>query len=504
MDLVIFHHHLLPGGVTSVITQGVEALGAHSRRISRIRVVAGRVPEPAPLPEGAEIIRMPEIDYSPPGPLDRVFRETRARRLADALMEKFGGGGPVWWIHNFHLGKNPLFTEAILRVAEAPNAPRLILQPHDFPEAGRQANLRALEAVVRRPLYPLGPRVRYALINRRDLQLLKEAGVPASRLFLLENPVSAPREAATHAEDARAVRSRLLPDSDPRDPTLLYPVRSIRRKNVLEAGMLLRLVEAPLRLLVTLPGVSRPETAYSGIVQEAFRSGLIHGEFGTGVQRPEVSVGQLAAACDMVVSSSVQEGFGYLFIHALQWGRPLLARQLDTVPDPGGLYDGYPASFYSGFLCPVAPDERAALMSRYRDKVRRLARLAHAGVVEKLERELLQVFARDEVDFSFLDPPLQVKLLAAAAQRSDFRAEVQRLNSGLAESLQSFLSEHPTDRIKEVDRLFGPVAYASRVDEMLDSFDKPPSDAAVGGHTDVQENMRAAFLNARHLRLLFD
>ena len=352
MDLVIFHHHLLPGGVTSVITQAVEALRAHSRRVSRIRVVAGRVPEPAPLPEGAEIIRMPEIDYSSPGLFDRVFRETRARRLADALMEKFGGGGPVWWIHNYHLGKNPLFTEAILRVAEAPNAPRLILQPHDFPEAGRQANLRALEAVVRRPLYPLGPRVRYALINRRDLHLLKEAGVPASRLFLLENPVSSPREAPPRAEDARALRSRLLPDSDPGDPTLLYPVRSIRRKNVLEAGMLLRLVDSPLRLLVTLPGVSRPEMAYSGIVSEAFRSGLIRGEFGTGVQRPEVSIGQLAAACDMVVSTSVQEGFGYLFIHALQWGRPLLARQLDTVPDPGGLYDGYPASFYSGFSLP--------------------------------------------------------------------------------------------------------------------------------------------------------
>ena len=53
------------------------------------------------------------------------------------LQERFGGDNAVWWVHNYHLGKNPLFTEALLRLAADPRGPRLVLQPHDFPEAGQ-------------------------------------------------------------------------------------------------------------------------------------------------------------------------------------------------------------------------------------------------------------------------------------------------------------------------------------------------------------------------------
>ena len=496
VELVIFHHHLLPGGVTTVIRQGVDALRAHSRRISRIRVVAGRVPEKLSFPAGVEVVRLPEIDYSSPGPLDRILWERRARHLADVLMERFGDGGAVWWVHNYHLGKNPLFTDAVLRVAGMTDGPRLILQPHDFPEAGRYANLRALDGTVKRPLYPLGLRVRYALINQHDLGLLKNAGVPEPLLLLLENPVSPPPEAFTRSRDAEGSRSL--------HPTLLYPVRSIRRKNVLEAGMLLRLVDVPLRLIVTLPGVSRPERAYSAIVEEAFRSGLINGEFGTGARRAGVSLEQLAAACDMVVSSSVQEGFGYLFIQALQWGLPLLARRLDTFPDPRGLYDGYPSSFYSDFLCPLEPGERAALLRRYRDKLRRIRKLAPAGVTERLDHSLQQTFARDAVDFSFLDPGLQMRLLMAAAERSDFRTELRNLNSDLAEKLRASLSAHPGQRIQAVDGFFGLRAFASRFDQLLGSFDQPQPAAETARHEEVQKRMRAAFLDAQHLRILLD
>lgn len=66
----------------------------------------------------------------------------------------------------------------------------MILQPHDFPEAGRYRNLAALDRLVSLPLYPDGPRVRYALVNPRDLGLLRDAGIDATSLFLLENPVA--------------------------------------------------------------------------------------------------------------------------------------------------------------------------------------------------------------------------------------------------------------------------------------------------------------------------
>ncbi len=198
----------------------------------------------------AEIDCLPEIDYASVRP--------STQGLADLLLARFGRNDAVWWIHNYHLGKNPLLTEVVLRLAGLPDGPRLVLQPHDFPEAGRYANLAALERVVTLPLYPSGPRVRYALINRRDLGLLKGAGMPESRLFLLENPVGPSADQTEWGDDRRAIRSLLFPDANPLHQTLLYPVRSIRRKNVLEAAMLLHLVDLPLRLIITLPGVSRP------------------------------------------------------------------------------------------------------------------------------------------------------------------------------------------------------------------------------------------------------
>ena len=496
MDLVIFHYHLLPGGVTSVIRQCVEALRAHSRRVSRIRLVAGRVPEDMPRVARAEIDCLPEIDYASVRP--------STQGLADLLLARFGRNDAVWWIHNYHLGKNPLLTEVVLRLAGLPDGPRLVLQPHDFPEAGRYANLAALERVVTLPLYPSGPRVRYALINRRDLGLLKGAGMPESRLFLLENPVGPSADQTEWGDDRRAIRSLLFPDANPLHQTLLYPVRSIRRKNVLEAAMLLHLVDLPLRLIITLPGVSRPERAYSALVERAFHTGIIPGELGTGIRRSDLNVGQLAAACDMVVSSSVQEGFGYLFVQALQWGLPLLARRLETIPGPRRLYEGYPASFYAGFSCPLDAPERAALLTRYRDKLHRIRRFLPAEAVERLENELSEALAGDAVDFSYLDPQLQMRLLAAAAEQSDFRSALRTMNGGLAKSLHAFLAERPPARTREVEQSFGLSAYASRVDQILESFDGPSEGASAAPPADIQERMRAAFARAQYARLLFD
>ncbi len=502
VDLVIFHYHLMPGGITTVIRHGVESLVRYSDRVSRIRVVAGRIPKDEPPYAGAEIVRLPDIDYATVLPLGGVLWKERAERFADMLQERFGGDNAVWWVHNYHLGKNPLFTEALLRLAADPRGPRLILQPHDFPEAGRFRNLSLLDRLVSLPLYPQGPRVRYAPINSRDYRMLRDAGIPESSLFLLENPVATPVE-KRWTEDRRGLRALLFPLADPLQQTVLYPVRSIRRKNVLEAGMLLRLVDTPLRLVVTLPGVSKPEKEYSSLVESTFNSGLIPGEFGVGARRTDLRPEQLAAACDIVVSSSVQEGFGYLFIQALQWGLPLLARRLETIPDGAGLYDGYPAVFYDGLLCPLESTETSSLLSRYREKLRRIRGLLPDSVEERLDAELSSMLARRAVDFSYLDVPLQVRLLEAAG-RPDFRAAFRDLNRDLAGGFAALLNERPPGRRQAVEERFGLSAYAGRVDSLLDSFGLTGPQTPGQSPIEVEQKVRAAFARAEHARLLFD
>ncbi len=502
VDLVIFHYHLQPGGITSVIRQGVESLARHSRHVSRVKIVVGRMPENAKLFTGAEIVCLPDIDYGTERSLGGVIWKERVQRLSDSLLEQFGASDAVWWIHNYHLGKNPLFTEAVLKLAGAADGPRMILQPHDFPEAGRYRNLSALDRLVSLPLYPDGPQVRYAVINERDRRLLRDAGIHHSRLFLLENPVATPVE-EPWTGDKKGLRAILFPHADPRQSTLLYPVRAIRRKNVLEAGMLLRLVDIPLRLVVTLPGISKPERAYSSLVENAFGDGLIAGEFAAGVRRFDLRLERMAAACDLVLSSSVQEGFGYLFVHALQWGLPLLARRLETIPGPDALYEGYPARFYDGLACPLTPAERSDLLLRYREKLKRINRLLPPGATENLDAELTRILAKETVDYSFLDASHQERLLAAARQ-SDYRSAFRDLNRDLAGSLDALLSQRPQDRAQAVHARFGPAAYAARVDGLLESFGRPVPQPSAVPPDKVQERVRGAFARADQMRLLFD
>jgi glycosyltransferase involved in cell wall biosynthesis len=504
VNLTIFHYHLMPGGVTSVITQAVHSLRVLKDRVARIRVVAGRLPDAGPVLPGVEIVRFPEIGYAQYRLLDRVRGNGGAKELADELLKRFSDGDAVWWVHNYHLGKNPLFTESLLRLAELRDGPRIILQPHDFPEAGRYGNLSALEKTTERPLYPLGPRIRYALINSRDLKVLREAGVPESRLFLLENPVGPPAEETVLGEGRRGMRSLLFPDADPSVQTLLYPVRSIRRKNVLEAGMLLRLSDAPLRLVVTLPGQSGQEKAYSALVEDAFQSGLIPGEFGAGIRRSDLRVERFASGCDMVVSSSVQEGFGYLYVQALQWGLPIVARSLETAPNTDGIYDGYPAYLYGSLRCPIEASERTGLLSRYRRKARRISRLLRSCAAPDVEEEIGRILAEDAMDYSYLDPPLQKRYLEAAAGSSDFRSALRRSNNELALRFDALLSARPAARIQAIEKRFGLSAYASRIAGLLDSFERPDPDPPSVDPTEVQNGVRTAFCRAEYMRLLYD
>ncbi|MBA7582565.1 hypothetical protein ES708_24496 [subsurface metagenome] len=64
-DLYIFHHHLLTGGVTSVILKSVEALKSYLPEVDRIYLVTGKRINFSnlPLSPEVEVKVLPEIDY---------------------------------------------------------------------------------------------------------------------------------------------------------------------------------------------------------------------------------------------------------------------------------------------------------------------------------------------------------------------------------------------------------------------------------------------------------
>jgi hypothetical protein len=514
VNLTVFHHHLLTGGVSTVILRGLRALRAHLPGLGELRLVAGRIPqavreEARKLP--AAVSQIPAVDYLSAQPAEGRPEQPGAAELAARLVAELGSPPSVWWIHNYHVGKNPVFTEALLRIAREHPAQRMILQIHDFPESGRHQNLRRLRETLTLPAYPLAPEVRYAVLTRRDREVLLGAGLPPAAVHVLENPVALGPGAPPPGRGRRVpTRKRLgrlfgarFPAFQPSLPVLLYPVRTIRRKNALEAMLLASLLARPVNLLITLPGVSAAEKPYSDRVAALFAEGLCRGLWGIGESLPAAGLGfmDLVGAADLVLCTSVQEGFGYLFVDALRWRLPLAARRLAPAAELQPLFRGYPVELYDHIPCPLRRQERQTLRSAYRRKLLALRDLYPRQDRRRLERELEDVLGQEAVDFSYLSMELQEHTLREVARDAGRRAAVAAANSGLLGALEALLGAETPDRAQALEERFGARAYASAFGRILRSFggDPAPPEAE---QWRTQAGVLRAFARAERMRLL--
>jgi hypothetical protein len=536
MRLVVLHYHLLPGGVTDVVVHSIRAVTTADPTIREVVLVAGR-------PDNVENVRarladlavgvtadiLPEIDYSDPRePTGEAH--ARAATLEQTLLERYAGDDALWWVHNYHLGKNPALTIALCRIAALEAAPRMLLHVHDFPECARYENLAYQMRVAGPSPYPAGPTVRYAVINERDRDLLLSAGIPAWQLGLLLNPVEpVPAGGAAAAPDAssgrgapaghgeygrtrEAVVARLADYAadtgqrfHPDGPLLLYPVRTIRRKNVLEAAAIARLVPNA-NLLVTLPGVSESERRYSDLVRFAWDDRRVHGVWGIGPHEADyaLSYDAIADASDAVVSSSVQEGFGLLFVNALRWRKPLVARRLDVLASLRPLFEGYPATFYDSFVVPARSPSitsmHAYLRMRYRERLGALEEAIPAVARQRLEDDLDAILARESIDFSFLPAQMQLTVLGDLREEG-YGALVRAMNAEVIQAIERAPGTAAPVREAEIDDLLGYEAYA-RAFASLWAGDASQTSGGAGRYEGVQDALVAAFAELGQLRLL--
>lgn len=523
VDLKIFHYHFLTGGVSTVVRRAVEAFHTRLPGIRSVELIAGAIPGEFRRHiegHGGKCTELPEIGYLQQAvelsERDNKSVARKAHRLAEALLRSFGSDDSLWWVHNYHLGKNVVFTQALLQIIHSGRPQRIILQIHDFPESGRFANLRMLKAALSLDPYPVSPWVRYAVLNHRDRQILAAAGIPAQDVFLLENPVFR----GPNPEPGKPIRPMLerlfgtaFPRFDARAPFLFYPIRTIRRKNVLEALLLCVLLERETNLLITLPGISASERRYSDLVEVLFSDRLCAGLWGIGteLERQGVNLDDLAAASDLVLSTSVQEGFGYLFINSLLWSLPLAARDLDILEGlKKELFQDYPAYFYDTLRVPV-PDS-ADLAEAYRSKIKGLSALIPRAEQERLLMEVDGLARDDRVDFSFLSVEAQERLLRAIAAGDGAaihacRAENRTTLSRIEEMLRSRMADAAAAGISksaQIDSRFGPAAYAAGFRRIVDTFGTDSRRRRQNTDAGIAAGVLKAFLELEQLRLLYD
>jgi len=448
VQLAIVHYHLNRGGVMQVIANHLRsldaALAAQDGSPWRVGVLYGGRAEgwPAELENQLahlqlELIEIPGLDYDGQ---QMASPEELAARIDRAL--RASGGSPaatILHIHNHSLGKNLALPEALADLAQ--QGYRELLQIHDFAEDYRPHLYRRLlselgksdPARLSAVLYPQAPQVHYAVLNGRDFKLLTKAGMPRAQLHLLPNPVASPGALPEH-DEARAKLERRF--GVPRDARwLLYPVRGIRRKNVGEAILWAALLEQPAMVGVTLPPLNPQELAtYQHWKELVNELGLpFISEVGAA---DGLSFVENLSAADGLLTTSLAEGFGMVFLESWLVGRHLVGRDLPEITADfvarGVRLDSLQAHFFVPTEWIGGDDAFAGMLAGS------FAEVLESYGLERIDEQTLADQAREltaggHVDFGYLSQDTQSRAIRhVAADTQSARATLAELNPQIA------------------------------------------------------------------------
>ena len=463
--LYIFHYHLLPGGVTTVIRDGVFALLKNKKflpkTLEKIVIVSSgsnkKAIEKTILPEDSLASEKIKITVELLKPI--AYRHTPSsvqeqKQLSNMMLERYGDG--LWWVHNYHLGKNTCFTGACLYSAY--RGQRMILQIHDFPECGRPENNKIILNQLKIPFYPTVNNVHYIVINPRDYKALETAKINSDQISLVPNPILN-KEKVFHLEidKMKSVGSylkKILPQGNESllksRPLWLYPVRARRRKNLLEAGLLAKLNGS--NLIITLKAQSQKEKPYSDLVEKLFRDGIIFGAFGIGgeLENHNLTIQDLIKTANVIISTSIEEGFGFQFLNAIQHQKPIITHDLDVLTQFKQKFRDYPAIIYNEVCCSLESKERKELLNNYYKVLRNIRSSITKTKEEELRNSLYTIISGEKIDFSFLSIPLQKKILYRCNDKI-FLNDMSNLNSTFKASQPSFETNLHGDKDKVYD-----------------------------------------------------
>ncbi|MDD5199504.1 MAG: glycosyltransferase [Terrimicrobiaceae bacterium] len=458
--LAVIHYHLRPGGVRRVIELALPAI-ANLLGVRRITLATGEAAEAGWI----ELLRaaLPGVELRErvePGFCYASEQRAVPKRLPAAVDALLADADAVW-LHNPALARNLPLVEAVAAAVRARDIP-MVFHHHDFwfeNRWARHAGFRAhgyhsLDAVAR-AIFPAD--AVHVSINRFDHRVLRRAF--GRQAVWMPNPAGrrAPPAQAKIRAAKRWLREQLGGDA----PVWIVPTRLLRRKNLAEAVLITRWLR-PDAWTITTAAVSSPgEHTYARRLDEAARR---HGwrvrfaiRSGNGSDAPEVA--SLVAASEVMLLTSVQEGFGLPYLESVEAGKPLIARALPNVlPDLRRFGFRLPQLYDEVWIDPACFDALAerrrqlAIWRRWRDVLP-----AAAGRIA--ERSAFLAARLDEpVAFSRLTLSAQLEILAMPPGES--WAACARLNPRMAGWRRGALRAAPWP--ESADAQIGPEAYARR------------------------------------------
>jgi hypothetical protein len=273
------------------------------------------------------------------------------------------------------------------------------------------------------------------------------------------------------------------------------PCRLLRRKNIAEALLLQRWLR-PEACLVTTGGISSAdERAYCERLDAAARANRWNLHMGVlqGNEAAKPGVAELLAASEVVLLTSIQEGFGLPYVEAAAAARPLIARSIPNIsPDLHRFGFRFPQCYEEIMVAPELFDwnaEARRQMGLFRSWRRRLP-----GSLRRFVRPPAVVGAIDRpqpVPFSRLTLTAQLEVLAQPVERS--WSACASLNPFLAtwrkRAREQRLRMTPWPRT--ADKWLGGRAYAQRFEKLVST---PPMRTK---SVDAGPSKQMAFLRER-------
>ncbi|MBN1845162.1 MAG: hypothetical protein JW810_05725 [Sedimentisphaerales bacterium] len=292
--------------------------------------------------------------------------------IAEILRDKLQDVDVVL-MENLSVGVNPAVTYAFYLWTQweyhTHSDKRFLVRVHDFAQQrpANFSNIKKFQAHLpsdmpdwHQILYPSAPNIEYIVINTNDYYRLLDHGLEPIRLWYVPNGIDP--ETRRNPQPCSALR-QVLQDTyhiDPEAALLFYPVRAIPRKNVEEAifltCMLNRLADDPqyrsrhqldrrFHLVVSLGGASPEERRYTQCLKDFVRVRRLPVTIDIGdvvaLQRQEhpdgsgrlvkYGVADMYSLARMTVTTSVLEGFGFVFMEPWLMDRGVIGRNIPSV-----------------------------------------------------------------------------------------------------------------------------------------------------------------------------
>ncbi len=349
----VLTYHMKKGGVTSVIENIIT-----SAKNTKITLIESGEQENYFAPKNVKHIKIPELNYSNEKFKSLKKLEAKAKIIAEKIGKEMDFSKKcILHTHNLNLFKNAYLTTAIKILAEKyPKNIIVLMQVHDFAEENRKEQLNLLlnctgkksQKIAGRLAFTQAKNIFYLTINSRDKKILEKTGIPKQKVFVFPNAINTklqnPLKNKQLLERINEYAKKNSYFFSMKRKNIVYPVRMMRRKNIAEAILILKVLNSlknNFQLLITLNANSPKDIEYSEKIKKFVKQERLPVVIGFGqefigekrkIKNKKIEtfiLSDLFYHSNTIITTSIMEGFGFTFIIGWSGGKEVVGRRIN-------------------------------------------------------------------------------------------------------------------------------------------------------------------------------